>query len=104
MFKVILHKAIWNGTSEEESTNCALYKKEIQLPFVPNEKVNVAIPGGRPVALTKITWCIDDELFTCSVPDEYVRKSEGVVMPDFEWRKSHAISCDWKFTGNLNGN
>ena len=103
MFKVFLNKGIWNGESSDESTSCALYEKEIALPFVPSENIKIRLKASRAIAPISVYWDAEEEHFVCAMPDEFERfvLSSKVT---FEFLKKNAEEKGWVLGEEVDAN
>lgn len=84
MFCVVICKSIWTHeksvvNSPQNETGAkpqvALLRKEVSLPFVPFLHLNIQQGGFSSGPIKSVVWLADEQVFQCTVEDEYARWS-----------------------------
>ncbi len=101
MFKVVFSKCIWDGEDMDSSKSHAIYKKELELPFVPQPNIGIMWSAGTSVTPKTVSWDTEKEEFNCIVENEF-KHWISCDEYDFEWLTSNAENLGWELVGKNN--
>lgn len=71
MYIVNLLLYIWDSSSLNDSKNWAVAYKNIEMPFIPFNGVEINFPLERGQKIKSIRWNVENNTFSCTLEDEF---------------------------------
>ena len=100
MYKVKFIKNVWDGKSQNSSSKFSIFKKELELNFVPVPGMKFNFGRRSSESPIDISWISEEQEFHCNMPDEFEHWKFDSHM-NYKYNCQSLVDEGWEFVGDM---